>query len=69
MRKEHPVLHRRRYFLGRAIHGAKVTDLGWFRPDGQEMAEADCPVGFGKALGVWLNGQALNEVDTNVNYL
>jgi isoamylase len=65
MRKEHPVLHRRRYFLGRAIHGEKVTDLGWFRPDGQEMAEGDWTVGFGKALGVWLNGQALNEADIN----
>jgi isoamylase len=65
MRKEHPVLHRRHYFLGRAIHGEKVTDLGWFRPDGQEMAEADWTIGFGKALGVWLNGQALNEADTN----
>jgi isoamylase len=65
MRKEHPVLHRRHYFMGRAIHGEKVTDLGWFRPDGQEMAEADWAVSFGKALGVWLNGRALNEVDAN----
>ena len=34
LRKEHPVFHRRRWFQGRPIHGAQVTDIGWFTPDG-----------------------------------
>jgi isoamylase len=29
-RKQHPVFRRRGWFQGRPIHGAKVTDIGWF---------------------------------------
>jgi isoamylase len=62
-RKEHPVFRRRKWFQGRPIHGAKVTDIGWFTPDGQAMAEEHWGEGFAKALGVFLNGEGIDSPD------
>jgi isoamylase len=62
-RREHPVFHRRRWFHGRPIHGSKVEDIGWFTPQGKEMDEEGWGQGFAKAIGVFLNGQALGSPD------
>ncbi|HEY8553327.1 MAG TPA: glycogen debranching protein GlgX [Burkholderiales bacterium] len=62
-RRRHPVFHRRRFFLGRAIHGAGVSDIVWYRPDGVPMSDEDWAIGFAKSLGVYLNGEALDELD------
>jgi isoamylase len=64
LRRRHPVFRRRRWFLGRPIHGAGVKDIGWFKPDGGEMSEADWREGFAKALGVFLNGSAIQTLDS-----
>jgi len=56
MRHRHPVFCRRRWFQGRAIHGSRVSDIGWFTPGGTEMSEEDWQAGFAKSLGVFLNG-------------
>lgn len=58
-RLEHPVFMRRGWFLGRAIHGSKVEDIGWFTPDGIEMAEENWGEGFAKSVCVFLNGRAI----------
>jgi glycogen operon protein len=63
LRKEHPVLHRRRWFQGRPIHGEKITDIGWFTPEGNPMAEEQWGEGFAKALGVFLNGEGIDDPD------
>jgi glycogen operon protein len=63
LRKEHPVFHRRRWFQGRPIHGAQVTDIGWFTLDGAEMAEDHWNEGFAKALGIFLNGEGIQSPD------
>ena len=63
LRKEHPVFHRRRWFQGRPIHGAQVTDIGWFTPDGSEMTQEDWNGGFAKALGIFLNGEGIQSPD------
>jgi len=63
LRKQHPVFRRRRWFQGRPIHGATVTDLGWFTPEGAEMAEEHWGEGFAKAVGVFLNGEAIGDPD------
>jgi isoamylase len=62
LRREHPNFHRRKWFLGRAIHG-EAQDIGWFRPDGGEMEEEDWRSGFAKSLGVCLNGEAIASLD------
>jgi isoamylase len=63
LRKEHPVFHRRRWFQGRPIHGEKITDVGWFTPEGNQMAEEQWGEGFAKALGVFLNGEGIDSPD------
>ena len=62
-RKQHPVFRRRRWFEGRPIHGDQVHDICWFTPDGLEMAEEHWGEGSAKALGVFLNGSAINSPD------
>jgi glycogen operon protein len=63
LRREHPVFHRRRWFQGKAIRGEGVRDLGWFRTDGQLMSDEDWGSGFVKSLGVFLNGEAIPNLD------
>jgi glycogen operon protein len=55
-RQLHPVFRRRRWFLGRAIHGADVRDIGWYTLDGKQMEERSWGVGYAKTLAVFLNG-------------
>src|SRR5690606_37222983 len=45
-RRRHPVFRRRRFFLGRPIHGAEVRDIVRYRPDGAEMSDEDWASGF-----------------------
>jgi isoamylase len=56
-RRQHPVFQRRRWFVGRPLRGAAVSDIGWFKPDGQLMTEEDWNTGFARTLGVFLNGK------------
>ena len=63
LRREHPVLRRRRWFQGRPIRG--TVDLGWCRPDGDEMSDDDWDDGFARSVGVFLNGEAITDRDTH----
>ena len=62
-RKEHPVFTRRRWFMGRPLYGADVSDIGWFKPDGEMMTDQDWQSGFARSVGVFLNGQAIPTPD------
>jgi glycogen operon protein len=61
LRREHPVLRRRRWFQGRSIRGS--LDLGWFKPDGTEMGDDDWDAGAASSVGVFLNGDAITDRD------
>jgi glycogen operon protein len=63
-RRAHPVLHRRKWFQGKSIRGVKLSDIGWFRPDGEEMTEDDWKAFFAKSLGVFLNGGGIASLDS-----
>jgi isoamylase len=63
MRKEHPVLHRRSFFQGRAIRGDEVKDIGWYRPDGAEMNDEEWSNGHVRCIGLLLNGEIMDERD------
>lgn len=63
IRKDHPALHRRKFFQGRAIHGADIPDLSWLRPDGEEMTEKDWRSGTTFCLGMRLGGESIDETD------
>jgi glycogen operon protein len=62
-RHEHPVFQRRRWFVGRALRGADVADISWFKPDGEPMTDQDWQTGFARTLGVFLNGKAIPTPD------
>jgi len=57
--KRHPVFHRRRWFQGRPIHGATVSDLSWFTPDGNEMEEEHWGEEHAKSFAVYLDGRGI----------
>ncbi|MEU8269209.1 glycogen debranching protein GlgX [Sphaerisporangium sp. NPDC049002] len=59
-RRKHPVFRRRRFFLGRMLEG-DVRDIVWLTPSGKEMTSGDWHSGFGKAMAVFLNGEAISE--------
>ena len=61
--KEHPVLRRRKFFQGRRIRGADVSDIAWLDPSGREMTDETWSSPDVRCLGVRLNGDAIDEVD------
>ena len=65
IRKAHPVFRRRRFLSGGAL-GEDVLDreIAWLVPDGQQMEQKDWDFAFGKALMVYLNGDAISEPDS-----
>jgi isoamylase len=62
-RKDHQVFQRRRWFLGRPLRGSGVSDIGWFKPDGEEMTDQDWSSAFARTVGVFLNGHAIPTPD------
>ncbi|MFP4576225.1 MAG: glycogen debranching protein GlgX [Coleofasciculus sp.] len=58
-RRQHPTFRRRKWFLGRAIHGSSVKDISWFNPDGGDMTEDQWMAGYTKAIGIFLNGEEI----------
>ncbi|NOK63136.1 MAG: glycogen debranching enzyme GlgX [Chloroflexi bacterium AL-W] len=63
IRREHPILHRPKFFQGRSIHGSDVRDVIWLRPDGREMDDEEWNNGLVRCIGMLLNGEALDEWD------
>jgi isoamylase len=63
LRKNHPILRRRRFFQGRRIHGSEVKDISWLRPDGQGMTDEDWNRGSVRSLMLRLAGDAMAETD------
>ena len=63
LRREHPVFRRQHFFQGRALHGDPVTDIAWLTPEGTEMTDDEWNHGFARCLGVYLAGDAMDEID------
>jgi isoamylase len=62
-RREHAVFQRRRWFYGRPLRGADVSDIGWFKPDGEQMTDDDWQSDFARSIGVFLSGQGIPTPD------
>jgi glycogen operon protein len=63
LRKEQPVLQRRRFFRGQHFRDSSLKDLAWFRPDGQEMTEEDWKQPYIRAVAYLLAGDAIATPD------
>jgi glycogen operon protein len=65
LRREHPVLRRRRFFAGSAAHGgeSEVGEIAWFEPGGNHMDEESWANGYARSMMVFLNGQTIREPD------
>jgi len=72
-RKEHPNLHRRKFFQDRPIdpagvegveiEGQKIRDITWVRQDGGEMTEGEWNAGWIRSVGLRLSGETLDDVN------
>ncbi|MHA7272238.1 glycogen debranching protein GlgX [Arthrobacter sp. TMT4-20] len=66
LRSEHPTFRRRRFFDGRPVRrgeGEALPDIVWLGTDGTVMAPEDWDTGFGRSIGVFLNGQGISGRD------
>ena len=63
-RRAHPVFRRRRFFAGRpGRRDDELGDIAWFSVSGTEMADADWDADIARCMMVFLNGQAIPDVD------
>ncbi|CAN5512928.1 glycogen debranching protein GlgX [soil metagenome] len=66
LRREHPTFRRARFFDGRPVvrgQGEPLADIEWVKPDSTPMTPQDWESGFGRTIGMWLNGQGIHGVD------
>jgi len=63
LRLRQPVLQRLRFFRGTRLWDSSLKDLAWFRPDGQEMTEADWQKHYVRSLSFLLGGDAIDTPD------
>jgi isoamylase len=63
IRRENPVLHRRKFFQGRPIKGSQFQDIYWFKNDGTQMTDADWNTTYARCIGMFLNGREMDTVD------
>jgi glycogen operon protein len=65
LRREHPTFRRSRFFDGHPVRrgeGEPMPDIVWLRPDGTAMQPEDWESGFGRTIGMFLNGQGIRGV-------
>jgi isoamylase len=63
LRLREPVLQRLRFFRGARLWDSSLKALAWFRPDGQEMTEADWQKDYVRSLSFLLGGDAIETPD------
>ncbi len=62
IRKDNPVLRRRKFFQGRRIRGAEVLDIAWLDASGREMTDEAWHSPEVRSLAVRLSGDAIDEL-------
>jgi isoamylase len=62
LRKDHPNLHRRRFFQDRQIRGSVVKDIAWYGTDGNEVSD-EAWGSNNKSIALMLNGKTLGVMD------
>ncbi len=65
LRRDHPVFRRRGWFQGRSVLGTTDRDIGWYRPDGHLMTDADWEEPFARVIGAFLDGNMIPGSDAH----
>jgi glycogen operon protein len=63
LRRDHPNLHRRRFFQDREIRGSVVRDIAWYGTDGNDISDDAWSEEWNRSIGLMLNGQTLQVMD------
>ena len=63
LRRDHPNLHRRKFFQDRVIRGSVVRDIAWYNTDGNELADEAWTTDWNRSLALMLNGKTLAITD------
>jgi (1->4)-alpha-D-glucan 1-alpha-D-glucosylmutase len=63
IRRQHPALHRSKFFQGREIHGTDLQDLLWFRSDGEQVSDRDWRDPATRTFAMFLAGRGIDDVD------
>jgi isoamylase len=61
LRRDHPNLHRRRFFQDRKIRG--VPDIAWYGTDGNEISDQAWDEAWNRSIALMLNGKTLGVMD------
>jgi glycogen operon protein len=67
MRRDHPNLHRRKFFQDRVIRGSVVRDIAWYNTDGNELSDEAWTTDWNRSLALMLNGKTLAITDEDGN--
>ncbi len=62
--RRHPAFKKRKWFQGQSIRGTDLSDIGWFRPDGEKMTDDDWNTGYSKSIEVFINGEGIAAQDS-----
>jgi glycogen operon protein len=63
IRRDYPILRRRRFFRGRPATPESFKDISWIKPDGHDMTDADWVAGAA-TIGLRLAGDSIDESDS-----
>ncbi len=66
LRRQHPTFRRRRFFDGRPVaraEGEPLPDIVWMTPAGGLMTPEDWGAGFGRSVGMFMNGNGIRGKD------
>lgn len=63
LRRDHPNLHRRKFFQDRKIRGSVMRDVSWYGTDGNELADDKWEQEWNRSIGLMLNGKTLDVMD------
>jgi glycogen operon protein len=63
LRKDHPNLHRRKFFQDRTIRGSVVRDIAWYGTDGKDISDEVWSDFWNKSIALMLNGKTLGVMD------
>ena len=61
LKRQNPVLHRRKFFQGQSLRGLGMKDIAWYEPSGKEMTDEAWNAPHLRCLGVRLAGAMTDE--------